>query len=78
MFCISYLKLSFCLSSVNIDIRKVLLYSVVVRLFIPYSAMHNEMYNFKKVKVILGVCVVVTRVQKKLSRAIGMQTTRDG
>jgi hypothetical protein len=34
------------------------------------------MYNFKKVEVILGVCVVVTHVQKNMSRAIGMQTTR--
>jgi hypothetical protein len=64
MFCISYLKLSFCLSSVNIDIIKVLLYSIVVCLFVPYSTTHNEMYNFKKVKVILGVCIVVTRDQK--------------
>jgi len=77
MFFMLYLKMAFCLSSVNIDIIKVLLCSIVVFLFIPYSTMHNEMYTFKKkVKVILGVCIVVTHVQKNISRAIGMQTTR--
>jgi hypothetical protein len=76
MFCLSYLKLSFCLSHVNIDIIKVLLCLIVICLFISYSTMHSEMYNFKKVKVILGVCIVVTHVQKNLSIAIGMQTTR--
>jgi len=75
MFCISYLKLSLCLSSVNIDL-KVLLYLIVVCLFVPYSMTHNEMYNFKKVKVILGVCIVVTYDQKNMLRAIGTQTTR--
>ena len=76
MFFISYLKMAFCLSSVNIDIIKVLLFSSVIFLFIHYSTTHNEMYTFKKVKVILGVCIVVTHVQKNISRAIGMQTTR--
>ena len=51
MFFISYLKMAFCLSSVNIDIIKVLLFSSVIFLFIPYSTTHNEMYTFKKVKV---------------------------
>lgn len=76
MFCISYVKMSLCLPNVNIDIMKVLLCSIVVCLYIPYSMTHNEMYNFKKVKVILGVCIVVTHVQKNMSRGIGMQTTR--
>jgi hypothetical protein len=48
MFCVSYLKRSFCLSSVNIDIIKVMLCSMVICLFIPYSTMHNEIITLKK------------------------------
>ena len=52
MFSVCYLKQSFCLSSVNIDIIKVLSCLTVICLFIPYRVAHSEMYNFRTVKVI--------------------------